>query len=1133
MLSANPLSSRSSIIGFTMVIIAAFGISMQAQDATGSNGPKAGYVNDWASHHLVFSNPGTREDAVKSGKLAKWLRVTNSPRYQMQQLQRRHGAQPVTVNPDLASGANTFATSTRNPLAGGKPGRPSGTAVKKDWAVPLGSGTAASVVGTIGTLNSGTLSSTSTLRIDNVTFHASPPVAATRTGSFTGNPTDGQTVTIGGTEVLTASLSTGASGTGTFTSPPPTTSSAITVKNGANTLTLTTNASVGVWTETFSGFSSSTSTGTIAITYSGGTTPNTLTLTSVVTGGTNGCTSATAGTFVGASSLSPNTKATNLFNAINACYTANHAVGVTATHATNSSSAVISAVLPGNFLTVTEALNNAGGTPTGNSAGSPICTNSTTGYFATSNSTTTLATNLAAAINACPTNAGVTASSTTNAVTVTARTWGTAGNGITLTPTGAGFFAWAGGTLTGGADGTNTGTFFAIDNVLADNATNLATAITTNGGTVGVTASSANGVVTVTDTTPGTGGNAVTLAEGLGNFSWAGATLTGGTNGTTSGTGFAYMSDATTYLTAAQVATNIATVVNANYPVGAVIAATANSPADGDVTFTDKTVGASGNGAYSVSVANFSAFSGAGSFSGGANATVQPNALPAMFGGTSPDITLASCSDFVVYPTGQAGATGAANIIAYTNLYTGGCSGTVPSAYWAYNTGDGEAVTTSPVLSLDGSEAAFIQSDGATSSLVVVKWAALGTDSITSPNPALTLAGNITTCTAPCMTVTTLTNNDTLSSPYYDYQNDAIYVGDDAGSIEEFTGVFNGTAVSGPTTVALGHTYALASPVYDSNSGCVFVGDTHGYLYKVDSGVAGTQCTGATLGASVAISTLLGNSAANEGIFDGVLLDSTAGTVYAFVTASKAMTFTGTCAANSNCVAEFPTGFASGASPSYVEPLGTGSANHNLYAGIFDNVYYASWNASGSLYEVGGTNTSTAAALVRIPITSGVMGAPVTSISGLTTSSSTRAPWPSPLTEFCNGACTNDGTKTTSGTDYVFFSVYRGTPTGCTNGSGNACILSYNISNPAAVAVSGAGLNVTAPVNPGCWASGGIVIDNSTPSGTTAGASQIYFVNLNGATAGGGADGATPTSTGCTTGTVPTLNATQASQSAP
>src|SRR5208337_3941361 len=41
------------------------------------------------------------------------------------------------------------------------------------------------------------------------------PTAATATGTFTGNPTSGQTATIGGSEVLTASL--GAAATATIT----------------------------------------------------------------------------------------------------------------------------------------------------------------------------------------------------------------------------------------------------------------------------------------------------------------------------------------------------------------------------------------------------------------------------------------------------------------------------------------------------------------------------------------------------------------------------------------------------------------------------------------------------------------------------------------------------------------------------------------------------------------------------------------------------------------------------------------------------------------------------------------------------------------------------------------------------
>src|SRR5208282_6023757 len=88
--------------------------------------------------------------------------------------------------------------------------------------------------------------------------------------------------------------------------------------------------------------------------------------------------------------------------------------------------------------------------------------------------------------------------------------------------------------------------------------------------------------------------------------------------------------------------------------------------------------------------------------------------------------------------------------------------------------------------------------------------------------------------------------------------------------------------------------------------------------------------------------------------------------------------------------------------------------------------------------------------------------------------------------------------------DYLFFSVYHSGKGGCTNSGGNGCILSYNISDPAGVGISGTGLNVTAEANPGCWATSGIEIDNSS---TTTGASQIYFVNLNGNGAGGPTSG--------------------------
>src|ERR1019366_2142834 len=125
------------------------------------------------------------------------------------------------------------------------------------------------------------------------------------------------------------------------------------------------------------------------------------------------------------------------------------------------------------------------------------------------------------------------------------------------------------------------------------------------------------------------------------------------------------------------------------------------------------------------------------------------------------------------------------------------------------------------------------------------------------------------------------------------------------------------------------------------------------------------------------------------------------------------------------------------------------------------------------------------------------------------------------VTEFCNNGtsgCVASATATTAGSDYIFFSVNRGNVGGCTSTAGNGCVLSYNVSNPAAVAISGTGLNVTTPSGgDGCWATSGMVVDNSS---TLAGASQTYFIGL-GTNLAGGSTG--PTSSKCITGTATTI----------
>ncbi len=122
-----------------LVTMGVFGVHLRAQEDTGSSGPKAGYVDDWTHHHLIFSNPGSRDDAARNGTLDKWLKVTNDPRYQLQQIKRNLGPRPVIGGGGSAWGWENSGNGNRNRGGGGKPGTTI-SGVTKDWSVVLGGG---------------------------------------------------------------------------------------------------------------------------------------------------------------------------------------------------------------------------------------------------------------------------------------------------------------------------------------------------------------------------------------------------------------------------------------------------------------------------------------------------------------------------------------------------------------------------------------------------------------------------------------------------------------------------------------------------------------------------------------------------------------------------------------------------------------------------------------------------------------------------------------------------------------------------------------------------------------------------------------------------------------------------------
>jgi hypothetical protein len=478
---------------------------------------------------------------------------------------------------------------------------------------------------------------------------------------------------------------------------------------------------------------------------------------------------------------------------------------------------------------------------------------------------------------------------------------------------------------------------------------------------------------------------------------------------------------------------------------------------------------------------------------GGAGAKVGAGFFPAKFTfGTS----AASCSDYVVYNTSLAGSGGQASMIAFTNLYTSGCTAPVPKTAWAYNTGG--TVLTSVVLSLDGKQMAFVHSAAGGASLEVlrpVNGQGTSATSPVSPGTTSTTGSAYVTCkggAGSCLLSLAFGNgaNDTNSSPFYVYGGtnaDTIFVGDNTGFVHKFTGVFNGTPgeiTSGgfPARTAV---VKVSDPIYNDSSKTAFVvssfdGNTPGNGGRIHEFSASTGVT-----AGQGNSNILGPWTSGEGgcnspgtsgtgtplTTDAPIVDPAAGTN------GKVYVFIGNNGAGNAAVYQFTPGYGETTCGSMVT-VGTGSTTGvPLYSGSFDNIYYTSANPaspSGNLYVCG--NTGGNATLYRVPIASDAFSTPIV---GLTTTLSTATTTCSPVTEFLNGS-----------TDQAFMSVQAsGRPANC---GGIGCVMSYTITSALA---AGATPSAVLPESGG---TSGIVVDNSS---ALAGASQIYFSTLTGSTA--------------------------------
>lgn len=508
--------------------------------------------------------------------------------------------------------------------------------------------------------------------------------------------------------------------------------------------------------------------------------------------------------------------------------------------------------------------------------------------------------------------------------------------------------------------------------------------------------------------------------------------------------------------------------------------------------------------------------------------TVPFSMFPAKFSFDvgSGTLTSANCTgDYLVYALNIAGSSSQPNLVRFNNIYagTGGLCGANPTVLSAYTintlnaagtTPLGGVLRTSPALSLDGTQVAFIEtvtgntltcpglgSNSTCSIFHVLTWGSTGN------NGSFDTTNNVYTATAPGgvnnnAALTTLVysaGTNTNSSPWIDYRpgSDHAYFGDDTGKLYRTTCVFfcttaPATDTGWPVTVAAG--VRLGPPVLDATSNKIFVGGSNGNLYLVDLSLCpGVNCTVAGGGIK---SLVVGSTNAFGGVLDGPLVDSSFGIVFAAA---------GDNGGGSGRLIETNTSFG------FTDAFTMGnSAFFDVFSGAFDDAYFQNTpgttiTPTGNVFSCGQLGGSGQPDLYWAPFTNPNSGTSTplstTNPPRLNTGATKNVNIPgnpgigcNPLTEFKNGAV-----------DRLFFSQSSLPSKKCTSTSpaNEGCAFMYNITTPTSVNLNSPA--ATAVENAG---TSGMIVDNASASGQ---ASSIYFANQGTATCttGTGA-GATP-----------------------
>lgn len=428
-----------------------------------------------------------------------------------------------------------------------------------------------------------------------------------------------------------------------------------------------------------------------------------------------------------------------------------------------------------------------------------------------------------------------------------------------------------------------------------------------------------------------------------------------------------------------------------------------------------------------------------------------------------------TCSDFVVYTIAASGNPGTqANLIGLTNLYTnaagtGFCAGTGPTFLFSYAIGTGLS-DLSPVLSLDGTKVAWLETRGGnTAYLHVTTWATgtgqgtnATTGSVAVNGASSDIAISYTNLAVTGCTSKLSSNGD--SDLYVDYTTDTGFVSSDNGNLYHISGIFKGTptfdfciAVNNAVTAN-----AMSGTVYDQLLKEVFISDSK-TLY------------GYTVGASsytLAGSYVYGNGSPND-VGPGPMLDTFNGFVYMFTTHDKN---------DDTSMVQFPVALTAGSA--VFVPLGPASTNDYLFFGAFDNNYYVHGptNANATIYSCGtDSTTKTAQDLFAISfLSTGLANTTPAMSANKNVNPGGNAGLCSPITEFFDGT-----------TDRIF--VGMGDNTAAT---GANVVTMWNVTSR----LTNATATPTASAINYIGGTTGFTIDNNASG--TAQAESIYFSTL-------------------------------------